>query len=82
MTLTRHEEALRLATACFPGLKSGDARQRISAADCYCDPPALALREVGERVPGWFTFTGGSGGAAKAVLAAGRRAALRLRGGG
>ena len=31
---------------------------------------------------GWFTFTGGSGGAAKAVLAASRRAALRLRGGG
>ncbi|MGH3189356.1 MAG: FAD-dependent oxidoreductase [Streptosporangiaceae bacterium] len=73
--LARHELALRLADGCFPGLKLGSVRRRVAAADCYCDPPVLALREIGDRV---YTFTGGSGGCAKSVLAASRRAAHSL----
>jgi FAD dependent oxidoreductase len=73
--LARHELALRLAGDCFPGLKLGSVRRRAGATDCYCDPPVLALREIGDRV---YTFTGGSGGCAKSVLAASRRAARSL----
>ncbi|GAA2463984.1 FAD-dependent oxidoreductase [Winogradskya humida] len=47
----------------------------VAAADCYTDPAGLILRAAG---PGLFTFTGGSGGAAKAVLAASRQAAAAL----
>ena len=73
--LARHELALRLANGCFPGLKLGSVRRRVAAADCYCDPPVLALREIGDRV---YTFTGGSGGCAKSALAASRRVARSL----
>ncbi|MEV6907362.1 FAD-dependent oxidoreductase [Amycolatopsis sp. NPDC051071] len=45
------------------------------SSDCYHDPPGLELREIGA---GLFTFTGGSGGAAKVVLAASRVAATTL----
>ncbi len=47
----------------------------VSAADCYSDPPGLALRPVTGTV---HTFTGGSGGAAKTALAASRAAAKAL----
>jgi glycine/D-amino acid oxidase-like deaminating enzyme len=49
----------------------------VASFDCYRDPPGLALREV---LPGAavYTFTGGSGGAAKTVLAASRLAAAAL----
>ncbi|GAA2561259.1 hypothetical protein GCM10010435_36180 [Winogradskya consettensis] len=47
----------------------------VAAADCYTEPAGLLLRAAGQ---GLFTFTGGSGGAAKAVLAASRRAAAAL----
>jgi glycine/D-amino acid oxidase-like deaminating enzyme len=52
----------------------------VSAADCYHDPPGLALRHVagGQRGPVLCTFTGGSGGAAKTALAASRVAAETL----
>ncbi|MFI9450670.1 NAD(P)/FAD-dependent oxidoreductase [Amycolatopsis sp. NPDC052450] len=46
-----------------------------ASSDCYHDPPGLELREAG---PGVFTFTGGSGGAAKIVVAASRVAAAAL----
>lgn len=69
------DQALRLAVGCFPLLKLGQVRQRVSAADCYYDPPVLALRAV---APGWFTFTGGSGGSVKSALAASERAAGEL----
>ncbi len=49
---------------------------RVSA-DCYHDSPGLVLREVKDAL---FTFTGGSGGAAKSVLAASRVAAAALLG--
>jgi glycine/D-amino acid oxidase-like deaminating enzyme len=74
-----HDQALRLAAACFPRLKLGHARQQVSAADCYCDPPVLALRQVSGEAERLFTFTGGSGGSVKSVLAASRRAASQLQ---
>jgi len=77
-TLSLHDQASRLASGCFPGLKLGRARQRAGAADCYCDRPVLALRQVSGPVPGLFTFTGGSGGSAKSALAASQRAAAQL----
>jgi glycine/D-amino acid oxidase-like deaminating enzyme len=49
----------------------------VAAADCYHDPAGLLLRPVGPGA-GLFTFTGGSGGAAKTVLAASRIAAVAL----
>ncbi|WP_033951158.1 FAD-dependent oxidoreductase [Streptomyces sp. CNQ431] len=47
----------------------------VAACDCYHDPAGLALRPLGG---GLHTFTGGSGGAAKTVVAASRRAARAL----
>lgn len=71
-----HDRAQRVADACFPRLKLGKARRQVSAADCFCTPPVLRLRTVQGRL---LTFTGGSGGCAKSVLAASRRAAAALR---
>jgi glycine/D-amino acid oxidase-like deaminating enzyme len=51
----------------------------VVSSDCYHDPPGLVLREAGSGAP-VFTFTGGSGGAAKTVLAASREAAAALLG--
>jgi glycine/D-amino acid oxidase-like deaminating enzyme len=75
---SRPDQAARLAAECFPRLKLGNARRRVGAADCYCDPPVLALRRVSGPVPRLFTFTGGSGGCAKSALAASQRAAGQL----
>lgn len=75
VTASWHDRARQLAASCFPLLELGQARQRVSAAACYCDPPELALREV---PPGVFTFTGGSGGCAKSAFAASERAAGEL----
>jgi glycine/D-amino acid oxidase-like deaminating enzyme len=49
----------------------------VASTDCYHDPPGLALRRC---LPGTalFTFTGGSGGAAKTAIAASRAAASTL----
>jgi glycine/D-amino acid oxidase-like deaminating enzyme len=46
----------------------------VCACDCYHDEPGLVLRGG----PAVFTFTGGSGGAAKTVLAQSRAAATTL----
>jgi glycine/D-amino acid oxidase-like deaminating enzyme len=78
VTQSLRERALRLAGGSFPGLKLGAVRQQVAAADCFCDPPVLALRRVGGLRPSLFTFTGGSGGAAKSALAASQRAARQL----
>jgi glycine/D-amino acid oxidase-like deaminating enzyme len=51
----------------------------VVAADCYHDQAGLALRPVVRRTS-VFTFTGGSGGAARTVLAASRQAADALLG--
>ncbi|MFE5816147.1 NAD(P)/FAD-dependent oxidoreductase [Streptomyces sp. NPDC056479] len=47
----------------------------VASCDCYHDPAGLALRSLG---PGLHTFTGGSGGAAKTVVSASRKAAAAL----
>ncbi|WP_435149840.1 NAD(P)/FAD-dependent oxidoreductase [Micromonospora aurantiaca (nom. illeg.)] len=69
--------ALVLAVAArrLPGLDPRPAGPPVSAADCYSEPAGLALRHVSGAV---HTFTGGSGGAAKTVLAASRLAATAL----
>lgn len=57
----------------------GRVLRSATAMDCYHSPPGLALRAVPGR-PGVFTFTGGSGGAAKSVLASSRMARATLVG--
>jgi glycine/D-amino acid oxidase-like deaminating enzyme len=49
----------------------------VAAVDCYHEPSGLALRRVVPHTE-LFTFTGGSGGAAKTALAASRAAAAAL----
>lgn len=49
-----------------------------ASLDCYVDEGGLRLRPAGA-TGHIYTFTGGSGGAAKTALAASRRAALALR---
>jgi glycine/D-amino acid oxidase-like deaminating enzyme len=66
------ERAAAAATARFPDLRLGAVIRRVAAADCYTDPPGLALRPVDGPI---FTFTGGSGGSVKTALAASARAA-------
>jgi glycine/D-amino acid oxidase-like deaminating enzyme len=73
-----HERAVELAARLFPRLRLGPAIVRVSAVDCYCEPPVLCLRPVTAGQPGLCTFTGGSGGAVKTVLAASREAAAAL----
>jgi glycine/D-amino acid oxidase-like deaminating enzyme len=72
------ERGIQLAADRFPMLRLGAVRSWMSAADCYCDPPILALREVADSTPQLLTFTGGSGGSVKTVLAASERAANQL----
>jgi glycine/D-amino acid oxidase-like deaminating enzyme len=48
----------------------------VVSFDCFSADPGLRLRTV---TPGLFTFTGGSGAAAKTVLAASRTAASKVR---
>lgn len=55
--------------------RTAGSTESVISVDCYHRPPGLALRTVG---PGVYTFTGGSGGAAKTALAASRRAAEQL----
>jgi glycine/D-amino acid oxidase-like deaminating enzyme len=59
----------------LPGHRIGPALRTVVACDCYCEPAGLALRRVAGAL---FTFTGGSGGAAKTALAASRAAATQL----
>ncbi len=71
------ERASALAADRLPHLKLGVASTVTRSADCYRQPFTLTLAPV-DRRSGFFTFTGGSGGAAKTVLAASRHAATRL----
>ncbi|MEV1115547.1 FAD-dependent oxidoreductase [Actinosynnema sp. NPDC049800] len=59
------------------GVADGEvvADRVVASFDCYRSPGGLRLVDVGDGVS---TFTGGSGGAAKTVLAASRRAAAEL----
>jgi glycine/D-amino acid oxidase-like deaminating enzyme len=69
------ERAAAAATARFPALRLGAVTRQVAAADCYTEPPGLALRRLDETL---FTFTGGSGGSVKTALAASARAAAEL----
>lgn len=69
-----------LAGKRFPWLRWSADRLVVAGSDCYVDPPVLALRPVPGRDDRVHTFTGGSGGAAKSVLAASRIAARQLLG--
>lgn len=75
-----HDLAAQWAGTRFPRLKLGPVRTRMNATDCYIDPPILRLRPVEATGGRLFTFTGGSGGAAKTALAASAAAAGELAG--
>lgn len=75
------QKVFELAGSRFPRLRLRPGARPVAAPDCYSADSLLALRPVpgtGDRV---FTFTGGSGGAAKLALAASARAAAQLAGG-
>ena len=77
-TLELAGQAARLAEARFPRLRLGPPHRVVGAADCYVAESVLALRPVPGGAGCLYTFTGGSGGAAKTALAASRRAATEL----
>lgn len=73
--------ARRLASLRLPGLRLGRRSRLVASADCYHPEPYLALRPTGGSTPAGtpvLTFTGGSGGSAKTVLAASARAGAQL----
>ncbi|MEU4215444.1 FAD-dependent oxidoreductase [Actinoplanes sp. NPDC026623] len=74
------ELASRVTTAVRRRLGDGVGAasiRTVAALDCYVDPPGFALRRAVPDAP-LFSFTGGSGGAAKTALAASREAARGL----
>ena len=73
-TVELHQEAARLTRTRLRHLALGSPMAVVNATDCYCDPPALALRPVPDTGGGVWTFTGGSGGSVKTALAASRQA--------
>lgn len=72
--------AAALAEARFPRLRLGRLLSTARAADCYPDDPILRIRSVVDTVHFLVTFTGGSGGSVKTVLAASKLAADQLAG--
>ena len=70
--------AVRLATERFPRLGLGEPLRTVAMPDCYSTTADLRLRPVDHTAGRLFTFTGGSGGAAKTALAASGRAAIQL----
>ncbi|HST50207.1 FAD-dependent oxidoreductase [Jatrophihabitans sp.] len=69
-----------LAQQRFPRLRLASGARPVVALDCYSEDFRLALRPVAGTDGRLRTFTGGSGGAAKTVLAASAQAAGRLVG--
>ena len=72
------EAVFQLAQRRFPQLRLEIGAQPVAALDCYSTDSLLALRPVADTGDRLFTFTGGSGGAAKTALAASARAATQL----
>lgn len=70
--------AAELAVRRFPRLRLHSAAPPVAAVDCYAADGMLSLRPVEASEDRLFTFTGGTGSAAKTVLAASRRAAIQL----
>jgi glycine/D-amino acid oxidase-like deaminating enzyme len=69
-----------LAGSRFPQLRLSPGAPPVVAVDCYSGDALLALRPVPATGNQLFTFTGGSGGAAKTALAASAQAAIQLVG--
>jgi glycine/D-amino acid oxidase-like deaminating enzyme len=69
-----------LAGSRFPRLQLRPGTPPVVAVDCYSSDALLALRPVPGTGDHLFTFTGGSGGAAKTALAASAQAAIQLAG--
>ncbi len=67
-----------LASQRFPRLRLQSGARPVAAVDCYSTDFRLALRPVLDSDDRVFSFTGGSGGAAKTALAASARAAIQL----
>jgi glycine/D-amino acid oxidase-like deaminating enzyme len=78
LTADLHADAARIAGIRLPLLELGPVQSSVNATDCYCDPPMLGLRRACDPTGSVWTFTGGSGGAAKTALAASLRASQRL----
>lgn len=73
-----HRRAAELARSRFPRLRLESPHRVVTSADCYTEPSGLALRPVLDDGTPLYTFTGGSGGAAKTALAASAVAARDL----
>jgi glycine/D-amino acid oxidase-like deaminating enzyme len=71
--------AVAVAAELVPGLRLGGRVAAVCAADCYHPEGHLSLRAVPSTTLRLHTFTGGSGGAAKTVLAASIRAVQQLK---
>ena len=72
------DEVFELAQQRFPRLRLVAGAQPVAALDCYSANFRLELRPVAGAHGRLHTFTGGSGGAAKTVLAASAQAARSL----
>ncbi|MGH3712524.1 MAG: NAD(P)/FAD-dependent oxidoreductase [Micromonosporaceae bacterium] len=73
-----HHRAVELARSRFPALRLESPHRVVTSADCYTEPSGLTLRPVLDDGTLLYTFTGGSGGAAKTALAASAVAARDL----
>ncbi|MDJ0346004.1 FAD-dependent oxidoreductase [Streptomyces sp. H10-C2] len=77
--LDREERAVRRTAALrLPGLALNPPHRFIAMSEAYATEGRLALRAALHRPSGLFTFTGGSGAAAKTALAASSAAAADL----
>ena len=74
------QAVFELAGSRFRRLRLTHGAPPVLAVDCYSADALLALRPVPGTGNRLFTFTGGSGGAAKTVLAASAQAAIQLAG--
>lgn len=72
------DTVVELASRRFPRLRLAAGAGPVAALDCYSDNGRLELRPVPGTDGRLCTFTGGTGGAAKTVLAASARAAREL----
>jgi len=75
------DAVVRHAQGRFPQLRLVADARPVVALDCYSADFRLALRPVPGTGGRLYTFTGGSGGAAKTVLAASAQAAAQLAAG-
>jgi glycine/D-amino acid oxidase-like deaminating enzyme len=75
------QAVFRLAHSRFPALRLAADAKPVVALDCYSQNARLALRPVPGADGRLYTFSGGSGGSVKTVLAASAGAAAQLAAG-